>query len=108
MKSKKNFSLIIIPTYNERKNINLIINKIKKNISFNYNVLFIDDNSKDGTQEILKKNKNKKIHYIIRNNKLGIGSAHKFGIKQGYKLKYKNIITLDCDGTHDPKYINTM
>ena len=108
MKSKQNFSLIIIPTYNERKNINLIINKIKKNISFNYNVLFIDDNSKDGTQEILKKNKNKKIHYIIRNNKLGIGSAHKFGIKQGYKLKYKYIITLDCDGTHDPKYINTM
>ena len=108
MKSKKNLSLIIIPTYNEQKNINLIIDKIKRNISFNYNVLFIDDNSKDGTQEILKKNKNRKIFYVFRNKKLGIGSAHKFGIKKGYKLKYRYVITLDCDGTHDPKYINIM
>ena len=71
MKSKKNLSLIIIPTYNEQKNIKLIINKIKKNLSFNYNVLFVDDNSNDGTKEILKKIKNKKISYIIRNQKLG-------------------------------------
>lgn len=108
MKIKKNLFLIIIPTYNENENINLIINKIKRNLSFNYNVLFIDDNSNDGTQEILKKRKSKKIFYIIRNKKLGIGSAHKFGIKKGYKLKYRYIITLDCDGTHDPKYINEM
>ena len=86
MKSKKNFSLIVIPTYNEQKNIKLIINKIKKSLSFKYNVLFVDDNSNDGTQEILKKNKNKIISYIIRDQKLGIGSAHKFGIKIGYKL----------------------
>ena len=108
MKSKKNLSLIIIPTYNEQKNIKLIINKIKKNLSLNYNVLFVDDNSNDGTKEILKKIKNKKISYIIRNQKLGIGSAHKFGIKIGYKLNYRYIITLDCDGTHDPKFINNM
>ena len=108
MKSSKNLSLIIIPTYNEQKNINLIINKIKKSLSFNYDVLFIDDNSNDGTQEILKKTKSKNFFYIIRDKKLGIGSAHKFGIKKGYQLNYRYIITLDCDGTHDPKYINNM
>tara|TARA_B100001057_G_C22799184_1_gene930850 strand:- start:563 stop:1282 length:720 start_codon:yes stop_codon:yes gene_type:complete len=109
MKLKKNSVLIIIPTYNEQKNINLIINKIKRSMAVNnYNVLFIDDNSNDGTQEILKKIRNKKIFYIVRNKKLGIGSAHKFGIKKGYKFKYRYIITLDCDGTHDPKYINEM
>ena len=73
-----------------------------------FSVLFIDDNSNDGTQEILKRIKNKKIFYIFRNKKLGIGSAHKFGIKIGYKDKYRYIITLDCDGTHDPIYINKM
>jgi len=61
MKSKKNSILIIIPTYNERININLIINKIKRSLTFNYNILFIDDNSNDGTQEILKKIKNKNL-----------------------------------------------
>ena len=108
MKSKKKSILIIIPTYNEQKNINLIINKINRSLIFNYNVLFIDDNSNDGTQEILKRIKNKKVFYIFRNKKLGIGSAHKFGIKIGYKDKYRYIITLDCDGTHDPKYIREM
>ena len=108
MKSKKNSALVIIPTYNEQKNINLIINKIKRSLTFNYNVLFIDDNSNDGTQEIIKNIKDKKIFYIFRNKKLGIGSAHKFGIKRGYKNKYRYIITLDCDGTHDPKYISEM
>ena len=108
MKSKKKSVLLIIPTYNEQKNVYLIINKIKRSLTFNYNVLFIDDNSNDGTQEILKKIKSKKIFHIVRNKKLGIGSAHKFGIKKGYKHKYRYIITLDCDGTHDPKYISKM
>ena len=51
MKSSKNLSLIIIPTYNEQKNINLIINKIKKSLSFNYDDLIIDDNSNDGLKK---------------------------------------------------------
>ena len=92
--------LIIIPTYNEKKNIPIII----KNVFFyvkNFVLLFIDDNSPDGTQLVIKnytKNKNN-IKLIIRKKKLGIGSAHKQGIIWGYKKKFLKIITMDCDGT---------
>ena len=101
--------LIIIPTYNEKKNIPIII----KNVFFyvkNFVLLFIDDNSSDGTQLVIKnytKNKNN-IKLIIRKKKLGIGSAHKQGIIWGYKKKFLKIITMDCDGTHNPRYIPTM
>ena len=100
--------LVIIPVLNEVKNINPIVKKLKKNNKFD--VLFIDDNSKDGTvQNILKeKKKYKRIFLTRRPKKLGIGSAHKDGLKWGYKKKYSIIITMDCDGTHNPIYINRM
>ena len=100
--------LIIIPVLNEVKNIKPIVNKLKKNNKFD--ILFIDDNSKDGTvQNILKEKKRyKRIFLIRRPKKLGIGSAHKNGLKWGYKKKYSIIVTMDCDGTHDPYYINKM
>ena len=100
--------LIIIPTYNEKKNIKFILNKIIKNVKFKYDILFIDDHSSDGTKEVINKIKSKNILLINRKKKLGIGSAHKFGIKYAYKHRYRYIITMDCDGTHDPKYINKM
>ena len=101
-------TLVIIPVLNEVKNIKPIVNKLKKNNKFD--VLFIDDNSKDGTvQNILKEKKRyKRIFLIRRPKKLGIGSAHKDGLKWGYKKKYSIIVTMDCDGTHDPYYINKM
>ena len=105
--NKKKY-LILIPTYNEIKNIKYIVNKINKNLNLNYDILFIDDNSTDGTKQILKKLKSKKIKLINREKRLGIGAAHKDGIKYGYKKRYNFIISLDCDGTHDPKYINKM
>ena len=101
--------LLIIPTLNEKKNITSLFNKIKK-IDKKLNILFIDDNSTDGTQEeiLYLKKKNKSISYIFRPKKLGIGSAHKDGLKFAFKRKYKIILTMDADGTHDPKYIKQM
>ena len=104
--------LIIIPVLNEAKNIKPLINKIFVHLKKEKkDLLFIDDNSTDGTrQEIIqfqKKFKNT-IHLIKREKKLGIGSAHKDGLKWGYKKKYKIIITMDSDGTHDPSYIIKM
>ena len=78
--------LLIIPTLNEKKNISKLYNGIKKN-NILLDILFIDDNSSDGTRsEIIKlKNKDKKINYIFRPKKMGIGSAHKDGLKYAYK-----------------------
>ena len=97
---------IIIPVLNEEKNINKIFFKIKKT-KISSDVLFIDDNSTDNTRlnifELQKSNRN--IKYIYRPKKMGIGSAHKHGIRWCYKKKYNLIITMDCDGTHDPRYL---
>ena len=100
--------LIIIPTYNEKKNIKIILKNIKKKFKLKYDLLFIDDNSNDGTQEVLNKLKSKSLKIINRKGKLGVGSAHKDGITYGYKKKYNFIITMDCDGTHDPKYLKKI
>ncbi len=101
--------LLVIPTLNEFGNIQKIYKKIiKKNKTIK--LLFIDDNSKDGSQRIItdiaKKNRN--VKYYFRPNKLGIGSAHKYGIKLARKKNYNYVCTMDCDGTHDPKHINEM
>ena len=106
---KKNL-LIIIPVYNEQSNIKPLVLKIFKEIKRKVNILFIDDNSQDKTrsQIYLSKKKYKEIYLIKRGSKLGIGSAHKCGLKWGYLKKYKTIVTMDCDGTHHPKYIIKM
>ena len=101
--------LLIIPTLNESKNITTLFKKIKK-VDKKIDILFVDDNSKDGTkEEILNlKKKDKSVYFIFRPKKLGIGSAHKDGIKYAYKKKYKIILTMDADGTHNPKYIKNL
>ena len=100
---------VIIPTLNEEKNINKIFSKIK-NTKIKLDILFVDDSSSDKSQNIIKNLKKKYnfVKYIFRNNKVGIGSAHKDGIKYAYKKKYDLLITMDADGTHDPKYFKRM
>jgi len=100
---------VIVPTLNEKNNVYKLIEKIRKT-KIKLDVLFVDDNSNDGTQNEIKslKRKFKFINYIFRKNKSGIGSAHKDGIKYCYVKKYDLIITMDSDGTHDPKYFNQL
>tara|TARA_B100000470_G_C19744570_1_gene370814 strand:- start:46 stop:774 length:729 start_codon:yes stop_codon:yes gene_type:complete len=101
--------LVIVPTLNEKNNIIILLKKLKLT-KILHDILFIDDNSKDGSQEVIKKiaKKNRNINYIFRPKKLGIGSAHKEGFVWSYKKKYKIIVTMDADGTHDPKYMKFM
>jgi len=100
---------VAIPTLNEEKNIFNIFSKIKKT-NIRLDILFVDDNSSDKSQKLIKKlsKKNKNVKYIFRKNKVGIGSAHKDAIKYIYKKKYDLLITMDADGTHDPKYFKKM
>ena len=101
--------LLVIPTLNEFGNIQKIYKKIQSS-NKKINILFIDDNSTDGSKKIIinLKKRNKKVNYIFRNEKLGIGSAHKDGIKLAKKKNYRYVCTMDCDGTHDPRHIKKM
>ncbi len=101
--------LLVIPTLNEFGNIQKIYKKIQ-NTNKKINILFIDDNSSDGSKEIIinLKKRNKKVNYVFREKKLGIGSAHKAGIKLAKKKNYRYVCTMDCDGTHHPKHIKKM
>ena len=101
-------NIIIIPTLNENDNINYLFKLIVE--KFRIPILFIDDNSKDGTQEkILNLSKKSKlINYIFRKKRLGIGSAHKEGLRWAYKNKLDICFTMDADRTHNPFEIKKM
>ncbi len=99
-------TLIIIPTYNERENIKKIIPEIKR-INRNFHILVVDDASKDGTAEVVKKLsiKDKSIKLIERDAKYGLGTAYVEGFKYALKHKYDYIFEMDADFSHDPKYL---
>ena len=100
-------SLIIIPTYNESENIKLIINKILS-LKDSNDVLVVDDNSPDGTSNIvsdLKKENIDRIFLIVRDNKLGLGSAYKEGFNWALNKNYSYIFEMDADLSHDPAEI---
>ena len=101
--------IIIVPTLNERENIKILFNKLTAT-KIKFDLLFIDDNSIDGSQDEIKKliKENTNINCIFRPKKMGIGSAHKDGFIWSYKKKYKTIITMDADGTHNPKYLKHL
>ena len=101
--------LIIIPTFNEGENISKLLDKIIK-LKLSFEILIIDDNSIDKTREkiFFYSNKYKFIKYVLRKRKLGIGSAHKYGIKWALKNKFDLCITIDADLTHNPIYIKKM
>ena len=101
--------IIIVPTFNEKKNIKSLFNKLTET-KIRFDLLFVDDNSIDGSQEEIKKliKENQNVNCIFRPNRMGIGSAHKDGFIWSYKKNYKTIITMDADGTHDPKYLQNL
>lgn len=97
-------SIVIIPTYNERENVE---NMIRKVMSFEkeYHILIVDDSSPDKTSEIVMKLQAEfpgKIFLEIRTGKLGLGTAYIHGFKWAVKNKYDYIFEMDCDFSHDP------
>ena len=103
----KGNSLIIIPTYNESENIELIISKILL-LNDSNDILVVDDNSPDGTSNIvsdLKKENIDRIFLIVRDTKLGLGSAYKEGFKWALNKNYSYIFEMDADLSHNPSEI---
>ena len=101
--------LIAIPTYNEFGNIDPLLEAINKE-NLNADILFIDDNSQDKTQDAIKKHQtnNFNIKLISRNKKIGVGDAHIKALEYAFKNNYNILVTMDADFTHNPKYIKNM
>jgi len=98
--------LVIIPTYNERENIEAIITTVME-LPILFNVLVIDDGSPDGTAEIVKRMMNGKykgcIHLIEREGKQGLGTAYIAGFQWAIEHKANYIFEMDADFSHNPK-----
>ena len=101
--------LIGTATYNEISNIEQLIFKIH-NLKLNLDIMVIDDNSPDGTNKKIKilKQKFKNIILINRKYKSGLDTAHKLIFNYAKKNKYRYLITLDADLSHDPKLIKVF
>lgn len=99
-------SLIIIPTYNENENIKELIIQILA-LNKELDILVIDDNSPDSTGEIAEAlaRSNSRIRVIHRPEKMGLGSAHIEGFKFALREGCKNVLTMDADFSHNPRYI---
>jgi dolichol-phosphate mannosyltransferase len=97
-------SLIIIPTYNEKENIGKMLDALMA-LTFSFDVLIIDDNSKDGTAAIVKdyiKQFPDRIYIEERSGKLGLGTAYIHGFKWALKREYQYIFEMDADFSHNP------
>ena len=101
--------IVITPTYNESKNILVLIKKIKK-IDSDLHILVIDDNSPDNTSELVQQfaNDRNDIFIINRKEKLGLGTAYITGFKWAIKNNYNFVIQMDADLSHDPKELAVM
>ena len=97
-------SIVIIPTYNEKENIDRIIRKVIS-LEGNFNILIIDDNSPDGTASIVKElapEFQARLFLIERPGKLGLGTAYIAGFRWALEHQYKYIFEMDADFSHDP------
>jgi dolichol-phosphate mannosyltransferase len=103
MENTKN--LVIIPTYNEKENIEAIINAVL-DLPRRFEILIIDDNSPDGTAAIVKGLMAKhpgQLHILEREGKLGLGTAYITGFKWATSHDYDYIFEMDADFSHPPK-----
>ncbi|MCC6579729.1 MAG: glycosyltransferase [Phycisphaeraceae bacterium] len=99
-------TLIFVPTYNERDNAPRMAHELL-GLPVDADVLFVDDNSPDGTGELLDQiaATQPRLRVLHRTGKLGIGSAHIHGIAWAYDQGYQRLVTMDCDFTHMPSDI---
>lgn len=102
--------LVIIPTYNEKENIEKIIRKVLS-LPGGYHILIVDDGSPDGTATIVKtlqKEFSESLHIMERKGKLGLGTAYIAGFKWALQRSYEFIFEMDADFSHNPDDLNRL
>jgi dolichol-phosphate mannosyltransferase len=98
-------SLVIIPTYNEKENVERMIRKVFS-LEHPFHLLIIDDGSPDGTATIVKSLMNEfsgRLFIEERKGKLGLGTAYIHGFKWAIEKKYDYVFEMDCDFSHNPE-----
>jgi dolichol-phosphate mannosyltransferase len=105
----KSNAIVIIPTYKERENIRAMIDTVF-NLPKDFDILIVDDNSPDGTPQIVEQMQREyndenttRLHLLKRHGKLGLGTAYITGFKYAIEHGYEFILEMDCDFSHDPK-----
>jgi dolichol-phosphate mannosyltransferase len=101
--------LVVVPTYNERDNLPEIVAAVHEHLP-EADVLVVDDNSPDGTGAVADgiAARDPKIHVLHRPGKQGLGTAYIAGFKWGLPRGYQFLFEMDCDFSHDPKYLPVL
>ena len=97
---------IVIPTYNERDNVVLLVRQIVKLLP-DSTILVVDDNSPDGTAEVVRNLKIPNLTVFVRSER-GLGSALRYGIKKELESGAEYVVTMDADLSHNPIYLPQM
>jgi dolichol-phosphate mannosyltransferase len=105
-------NLVIIPTYNERENVVLIVRYILTKYE-DFHVLIVDDNSPDGTAQLVEELQNEesfspRLHLLKREKKNGLGQAYIAGFKWALSKEYDFIFEMDADFSHNPKDLKKL
>jgi dolichol-phosphate mannosyltransferase len=96
--------IVIIPTYNEKENITAMLDKVMS-LDVDFDVLVVDDNSPDGTADLVKEKQttHTRIHLLENGEKNGLGTAYIAGFKWCLARSYAYIFEMDCDFSHNPE-----
>jgi dolichol-phosphate mannosyltransferase len=97
-------SVVIIPTYNEKENIERMVRKVMS-LPKGFHVLIVDDGSPDGTADIVRQLQGEfaeSLHLMERTGKLGLGTAYIAGFRWALERSYEYIFEMDCDFSHNP------
>ena len=102
-------TIVISPTFNERKNIKIFIDAVLID-NPDFDLLIVDDNSPDGTSEKVRELQSEfeNLHLAVREKKLGLGTAYIYGFKWALNRKYDRIVQMDADLSHNPKDLAMM
>ncbi len=98
-------SLVIIPTFNEKENVEKIIRTVFS-LDHSFHILVVDDGSPDGTADIVKSLQQAykdQLHILERKGKAGLGTAYIAGFKWALERNYEYIFEMDCDFSHKPE-----
>ena len=103
-------AIVIIPTYNEKENISNLIPEIIKKTNGDVDILIVDDNSPDGTSDVVREfqKEHQNIFLMTRPKKSGLGTAYVEGFKFALQKGYDYILQMDADFSHEPKEIKNF